>query len=450
MEVSTGGAQHVPVPVPGCYELGDEVVNGAPVSVKDLLRERRQRRNSGLLAAFESLPSSAPVTPPAEIALDEYCDRGASGAPRRQPRGDSRGGSRGSSRGGSRSSSRGLSSQGSQREAEMARHTHVPDRPTSEGRSPRARRCTEEMAPSEVSAKCTDPLSARQAKAARKAARARAGGGGTVEEQLTAIYQKHKPEKLSSIPDLLRKYAGREQKLLESVRAKYGITTDDGTAREAARTARVSREERSERMETGVSSRRQSSCRPSSRKERPVKTSPSDDKSPSQGAATAAGPCKAAPVVRLLQATESSRTDDELLHQLLSRRRVYLNEQAMLNGEESATLAKSSLQGESFIEAASRRAKEEALNSVQKRSGQDGAVVNGDLPIRPPSRGGAAGAAGARDGAEAPALSIEEQIAASIRAARATMPEVPESISAQVTAVAARRTNNRNGFRFRG
>lgn len=45
----------------------------------------------------------------------------------------------------------------------------------------------------------------------------------TIEEQLTAIYQEHKPEKVDSVPDLLKKYAGAEQKLLDSVKAKYGI-----------------------------------------------------------------------------------------------------------------------------------------------------------------------------------------------------------------------------------
>lgn len=43
----------------------------------------------------------------------------------------------------------------------------------------------------------------------------------SVEGQIRAIYKKHKPEKLDSVPALLKKYAGAEQKLLKTLMAKY-------------------------------------------------------------------------------------------------------------------------------------------------------------------------------------------------------------------------------------
>jgi hypothetical protein len=45
---------------------------------------------------------------------------------------------------------------------------------------------------------------------------------------LQAIYTKHCPDKLSSVPQLLRKFKGREEDLLEKVKAKYGWEDTDG------------------------------------------------------------------------------------------------------------------------------------------------------------------------------------------------------------------------------
>jgi density-regulated protein DRP1 len=44
----------------------------------------------------------------------------------------------------------------------------------------------------------------------------------TIEERLTAFYKKYVPEKLDSIPALLEKYAGKEEKLFEALGKKYG------------------------------------------------------------------------------------------------------------------------------------------------------------------------------------------------------------------------------------
>ncbi|CAM9601795.1 unnamed protein product, partial [Chrysoparadoxa australica] len=45
--------------------------------------------------------------------------------------------------------------------------------------------------------------------------------GATVQQALEDIYALHAPEKLSKVPALLRKYEGKERKLLAQVRAKY-------------------------------------------------------------------------------------------------------------------------------------------------------------------------------------------------------------------------------------
>lgn len=44
----------------------------------------------------------------------------------------------------------------------------------------------------------------------------------TLEERLTAFYNEYVPEKVSSIPSLLEKYAGKEEKLFEALVKKYG------------------------------------------------------------------------------------------------------------------------------------------------------------------------------------------------------------------------------------
>lgn len=49
----------------------------------------------------------------------------------------------------------------------------------------------------------------------------------TVEERLIAFYQKYVPEKIDSIPSLLEKYEGKEEKLFEALVKKYGEEPED-------------------------------------------------------------------------------------------------------------------------------------------------------------------------------------------------------------------------------
>lgn len=49
----------------------------------------------------------------------------------------------------------------------------------------------------------------------------------TTEERLTAFYEKYQPEKVSDVPSLLEKYAGKEEKLFVALTKKYGPEPDD-------------------------------------------------------------------------------------------------------------------------------------------------------------------------------------------------------------------------------
>jgi density-regulated protein DRP1 len=49
----------------------------------------------------------------------------------------------------------------------------------------------------------------------------------TMEERLTAMYKEYMPEKLEAIPNLLEKYAGKEEKLFEALVKKYGREPSD-------------------------------------------------------------------------------------------------------------------------------------------------------------------------------------------------------------------------------
>ena len=65
------------------------------------------------------------------------------------------------------------------------------------------------------------------------------GGGGddednkkpsepwTTEQRLTAFYEKYQPEKVSDVPSLLEKYAGKEDNLFKALVKKYGPEPDD-------------------------------------------------------------------------------------------------------------------------------------------------------------------------------------------------------------------------------
>lgn len=49
----------------------------------------------------------------------------------------------------------------------------------------------------------------------------------TIEERLTAFYEKYQPDKLSDVPSLLEKYAGKEDKLFVALVKKYGPEPED-------------------------------------------------------------------------------------------------------------------------------------------------------------------------------------------------------------------------------
>jgi density-regulated protein DRP1 len=49
----------------------------------------------------------------------------------------------------------------------------------------------------------------------------------TIEERLTAFYEKYQPEKVSDVPSLLEKYAGNEEKLFVALVKKYGSEPED-------------------------------------------------------------------------------------------------------------------------------------------------------------------------------------------------------------------------------
>jgi len=48
-----------------------------------------------------------------------------------------------------------------------------------------------------------------------------------IEERLVAFYEKYQPEKVSDVPGLLEKYAGKEDKLFFALTKKYGPEPDD-------------------------------------------------------------------------------------------------------------------------------------------------------------------------------------------------------------------------------
>lgn len=49
----------------------------------------------------------------------------------------------------------------------------------------------------------------------------------TTEERLMAFYQKYVPEKVDTVPSLLEKYAGKEEKLFQALTQKYGPEPSD-------------------------------------------------------------------------------------------------------------------------------------------------------------------------------------------------------------------------------
>ena len=53
----------------------------------------------------------------------------------------------------------------------------------------------------------------------------------SIEEQITALYKEHAPDKLDKVPGLLKKYKGSEAKLLRTIQEKYGVqATEDAPA----------------------------------------------------------------------------------------------------------------------------------------------------------------------------------------------------------------------------
>jgi density-regulated protein DRP1 len=49
----------------------------------------------------------------------------------------------------------------------------------------------------------------------------------TIEERLGAFYEKYQPDKVSDVPSLLEKYAGKEEKLFVALTKKYGPEPND-------------------------------------------------------------------------------------------------------------------------------------------------------------------------------------------------------------------------------
>ena len=45
----------------------------------------------------------------------------------------------------------------------------------------------------------------------------------SIREKIEELYAKHNPEKLDSVPQLMAKYKGMEQELLDSVKEKYRV-----------------------------------------------------------------------------------------------------------------------------------------------------------------------------------------------------------------------------------
>ena len=99
---------------------------------------------------------------------------------------------------------------------------------------------------------------------------------------------------------------------------------------------------------------------------------------PAEGKATATKtPAATAPHIRLLVETESTQTNDDLLQELLRRRRAYLNEQSQLDGRESASVIKAHEEADQFFAQASQRAREEAMKTVDASTCLKAALWNG-------------------------------------------------------------------------
>lgn len=81
--------------------------------------------------------------------------------------------------------------------------------------------------------------------------------------------------------------------------------------------------------------------------------------------------------IRLLVETESTQTDDELLQELLRRRRAYLNEQSQLDGQESASVIKAHDEADHIFAQAAQRAREEAMKTVDASTCLKAALWNG-------------------------------------------------------------------------
>jgi len=81
--------------------------------------------------------------------------------------------------------------------------------------------------------------------------------------------------------------------------------------------------------------------------------------------------------IRLLVETDSTQTDDELLQELLRRRRVYLNEQSQLGGQESESVVKAHEEADQIFAQATRRAREEAMKTVDASTCLKAALWNG-------------------------------------------------------------------------
>ncbi len=127
----------------------------------------------------------------------------------------------------------------------------------------------------------------------------------------------------------------------------------------ACRISDEARARRRDRMHKG----RTGDCRRSSKQRGSCQT-PHATPAEGEDSATERPVAASAAQIRLLVETESTQTDDDLLQELLRRRRAYLNEQSQLDGQESASVIRAHEEADQFFAQAAQRARDEAMKTV--------------------------------------------------------------------------------------
>lgn len=138
---------------------------------------------------------------------------------------------------------------------------------------------------------------------------------------------------------------------------------------EAYHASDVARSKRCDQMQKG----RKRGSRNSNKQQRSCQTLNAvsvEDTAADRGAATSAQ-------IRLLVETESTQTDDDLLQELLRRRRAYLNEQSQLDGRESASVVKAKEEADEIFAQATQRARDEAMKTIDASICLKAALWNG-------------------------------------------------------------------------